>query len=234
MAAALARLAWLGTATASADGPTVAGLSPAELGWDPKHSKYVLPPLPYPTSALEPAIDRHTVRIHHDLHHAAYVKGLNAAIAGLEKVRDGRLPASATASLERDLAFNGSGHFLHVVYWRGMTPVTDNAPRQPPNPLLDAIDRDFGSLDALGTQFAAAANSVEGSGWAILALEPVSGRLMVVQAERHQDLDVAGVRPLLACDVWEHAYYLSYQNRRADYVKAWMGLVDWNFAASRM
>ena len=199
--------------------------STAELGWDAEAGAYVLPPLRYDHAALEPAIDEQTMKLHHGVHHAGYVNGLNAALRSLAEIRAGDRPAGEVKHWSRELAFHGSGHLLHCVFWLCMTPggsVCAGAIRE-------AIERDFGSYEAFEAHFVAASSSVEASGWGLLVLEPASGRLLVMQAEKHQDLTAWGVVPLMAIDVWEHAYYLRYQNRRGDYVKAFMGLIDWGF-----
>lgn len=199
---------------------------PAEyLGWDAKAGKYVLPPLPYAYDALEPSIDAETMKLHHDKHHLAYVNGLNAALDKLVEIRAGKRDAADTKAVMRDLSFNGSGHFLHVLFWLNMTP----GGSKPAGAIGETIERDFGSFDAFTKQFIAAATQVEASGWAILCFEPHSGRLIIMQSEKHQNLTAWGVTPLLALDVWEHAYYLKYQNRRADYVAAFMNVVNWDF-----
>lgn len=184
---------------------------------------YELAPLPYAYDALEPAISEEILRIHHDRHHAGYVKGLNATLEKLEAARAGG-DYSNIRALARDLAFHGSGHILHALYWNSMTPGGNGRPQ---GKLADAIGRSFGSCDAMTAQFAAAAKAVEGSGWAVLAMEPTSVRLVILQAENHQNLTIWGVAPLLVCDVWEHAYYLQYENRRGDYVDAFMKIIDW-------
>jgi Fe-Mn family superoxide dismutase len=181
-----------------------------------------LPPLPYPDDALEPYIDRATVAIHHDRHHAGYVKKFNIALKKLEEAR-----ASGDYGLikhwSRELAFNGSGHVLHSLYWAGMSPEGG----EPKGDLLKAVNRSFGGLKPCLEQFSAATNAVEGSGWGILACEPYRGYLVILQAEKHQDLTLWGVQPLLVCDVWEHAYYLKYQNRRAEYTKNFLKIINW-------
>ena len=186
-------------------------------------SEYVLPPLPYSADALEPVIDAQTVGLHHDKHQAAYVKNANAALEQLAAARKaGDLKGVKGLSLA--LAFNASGAVLHDLYWQSMNP---KSPREPGGEFAKQIAADFGSLEALKAQFAAAAKDVEGSGWATLAWEPSIGRLVALQIEKHQNLTVWGVAPLLVCDVWEHAYYLKYQNRRADYLKAFWSVVNW-------
>ena len=188
---------------------------------------YTLPDLPYPS--LEPVIDDATLALHHDKHHAGYVKGANAAIAALEAAR-----AASDYGLiknhERALAFHGSGHALHTLYWTSMWP---KGRGEPSAEMAAAVAASFGSKDAMLAQFKAATKAVEASGWGVLAWEPLGQRLVVLQAERHQDLTVWGCVPLLVCDVWEHAYYLKYQNKRADYVHAWAGIIDWESANTR-
>jgi Fe-Mn family superoxide dismutase len=182
-----------------------------------------LPPLPYPEDALEPVIDKETVKIHHDKHFAGYIKGLNSTLEKLEKARkDGKF--EAIKALSRDLAFNGSGVVLHWIYFGTIGPKAGGAPS---GPLADAIKRDFGSFETFWKQFAAASKAVEASGWGILAWEPFSKHLVVMQAEKHQNLTSWGAMPLMVCDVWEHAYYLKYQNRRDEYVDNFAKIVNW-------
>jgi len=190
--------------------------------------EYTLPPLPYPYDALAPKIDEETLRTHHDKHHAGYVRGLNAT---LEKLEEARAAGDHTwiKALSRDLAFHGSGHVLHSLYWVSMTP----RETEPKGKLLSALGRDFGSFEAFKAQFLAASKKVEGSGWGLLVYEPLGDRLLVLQVEKHQDLTIWGVVPLVACDVWEHAYYLQYRNRRADYVDNFFTLIDWPAVAGR-
>ncbi len=187
--------------------------------------EYTLPKLPYAYDALEPYIDERTVRLHHDKHHQGYVNGLNAALKKLEEAR-AKDDHSAVKDLLRAVAFHGSGHVLHTLYWEGVCPTSES--REPASgAFLDQVKKDFGSLVALKAELSAAAKAVEGSGWGVLAWEPVGGRLLVLQAENHQKLTVWGVRPLFVIDVWEHAYYLKYQNRRAEYVDGLWNIVNW-------
>ncbi len=203
-------------------------------GWDASKQEYVLPPLPYDYNALEPYIDEQTMRLHHDKHHAGYVTGLNKALAGLKEVREGKRPAAEVQALSRDLAFHGSGHVLHTLFWNIMAPPSKGVGDEPHGPIAEHIARDFGDYAKFAAQFKDAAAKVEGSGWGILALEPLSRKLLILQAEKHQNLSVWGVTPLLAVDVWEHAYYLKYQNKRADYVAAWMNLINWSVVNERL
>jgi len=187
--------------------------------------EYKLPDLPYAYNALEPYIDEATMKLHHDKHHAAYVNGLNAALAKLADAR-AKGDYSLITGLSKLVAFHGSGHAMHALFWEIMCPAAKSkAPTS--GALFDALVRDFGSLDAFKKQFSEAAKAVEGSGWAVLAYEPIGKRLLVLQAENHQKLTVQGSVPLLVLDVWEHAYYLKYQNRRAEYVDNFWNIVNW-------
>lgn len=199
---------------------------PAEQAAEPV--AYALPALPYGYDALEPQIEERVLRIHHQAHHAAYVKGLNATLEKLEKARAAG-DFSEIKALSRDLAFHGSGHVLHSLYWQSMRP----GGTEPEGDLLAAINRDFGSFESFKAQFLAASKAVEGNGWGVLAFEPVGRRLLVLQSEVHQNLAIWGAVPLMVCDVWEHAYYLQYQNRRAEYVDNFFNLVDWSAVAER-
>lgn len=193
-----------------------------------QNGKYTLPDLPYGYDALEPFYDEQTLRIHHDKHHAGYVNGLNKTLAKIADVRQAGDYASIKA-LSRDLAFNGSGHILHTLFWHSMKPAGQN--HEMPGELQSAFEAGFGSVDAGRAQFAAATKAVEASGWGVLAYEPVSQKLIVLQCEKHQNLTIWGVEPILVCDVWEHAYYLKYQNNRGQWVDNFMQLANWPFAA---
>ncbi|MCL2568463.1 MAG: superoxide dismutase [Oscillospiraceae bacterium] len=186
--------------------------------------EHTLPALPYPYDALEPVIDAKTVEIHHDKHHKKYVDELNNTELALVKAR-GQKDWSRITCLENDLAFNGSGHILHSVYWTNMTrPGTGGAPGKHTQSYLDWY---FGGVETFMAQFTATATKVQGSGWAILGYNPAFCRLELTQCEKHQDCTLQGTIPLLVCDVWEHAYYLNYQNDRAGYISRWWTLVNW-------
>lgn len=195
-------------------------------------SAHQLPPLPYDYAALEPAIDEQTMRLHHDLHHKAYVDGLNKAEEMLAKARESG-DYGLVKHWEREAAFHGSGHLLHAIFWPNMAPAGKGGGGEPAGGLAARIKADFGSFAAFQGHFGAAATQVEGSGWAILAWRPADGSLVVLTAEKHQNLTQWGVVPLLVLDVWEHAYYLRYQNRRAEYVKNWWSVVNWSDVAAR-
>ncbi len=196
---------------------------------------HVLPPLPYAYEALEPHMDAQTVRIHHDLHHKAYVDGLNAAeekLAAARKAGDYTL----VKHYAREVAFHGSGHFLHSIFWTNLAPPGQGGGGKPEGALAAQIEKDFGSFDAFQKQLTAATVSVEGSGWGVLAwqLPPGLSKLEILAVEKHQvNTQVTSV-PLLVFDVWEHAYYLKYQNRRAEFVNALWNLVNWRDVAERL
>ncbi|MFO0972040.1 MAG: superoxide dismutase [Phycisphaerae bacterium] len=199
-------------------------------GGTPK--EYTLPSLPYAVDALEPHIDARTLALHHDKHHAAYVKGLNEAIAGLAAVRHAGSPdeLNKIRGLTDALAFNGSGHLLHCVFWTNMK----KGGGEPKGALSSMLSREFGTFASFKAHFGTAASKVQGGGWGILAWEPLSGRLIVLGAEKHQNLTMFGCVPLLVLDVWEHAYYLKYQNDRVAYVNAWWNVVNWDDVARRL
>ncbi len=188
--------------------------------------RYVLPPLPYAYDALEPHIDAETMRLHHDIHHLGYVNGANKAVEELDKIARGEGSVSLSKHWARELAFHGSGHSLHVLFWNNMSPKGTPKPAEDSRIARD-LTRDFGNVDNFLRLFKNMSVSVEASGWGILAYEELSKKLVVLQAEKHQDLTFQGVFPLLVVDVWEHAYYLKYQNRRAAYVDAFTQVINW-------
>ncbi|MDK9700702.1 MAG: superoxide dismutase [bacterium] len=190
---------------------------------------YELPPLPYAYNALEPHMDEATVKLHHDMHHKGYVDGLNKAEEMLAKARETG-DFAMVKHWSREMAFHGSGHFMHTMYWENMAP---NAGGPATGKIAAQIEKDFGSYDSFKKQYSAAAVAVEGSGWAVLCREPRAKRLEILQSEKHQDLTLWGVTPLLVVDVWEHAYYLKFQNKRAAFVETWWNLVNWNDVNAR-
>lgn len=190
---------------------------------------HVLPDLPYGYSDLEPVIDEQTMRIHHDKHHAGYVKGLNRTELKIVEARD-KEDFGQIKALERDLAFHGSGHILHTLYWENLSPKSG---QKPSGKLAVSINKSFGGFDPFAKHMKAATRTVEGSGWGVLVFQPVFKQLTILQAEKHQDLTQWGAIPLLVIDVWEHAYYLKYQNRRSEYVDKIFEIIDWEIVGKR-
>ncbi|PYG87065.1 Fe-Mn family superoxide dismutase [Ruminiclostridium sufflavum DSM 19573] len=186
--------------------------------------KHQLPPLPYAYNALEPVISRTTLKYHHDKHHKAYVDGLNKAEIELEEARK-QSNYEYIKYWENELAFNGSGHILHSIYWTIMSPIGMTG--RPGIKTLSHINSYFGSFNAFKEQFKSATEKVEASGWGILVWQPAWMRLEILQAGKHQDLTQWSAIPILVCDVWEHAYYLDYQNERKKYIDAWWSLINW-------
>jgi superoxide dismutase, Fe-Mn family len=194
---------------------------------------YEVPPLPYDYNALEPHIDEQTMRLHHDKHHQAYVDKANDALAGTplegkpieEVIADlNAVPEDKRGAVRN----NGGGHLNHTMFWESMSP---NGGGAPSGDLASAIDTAFGSFDAFKEQFEAAGVARFGSGWAWLVSD--NGTLKITSTP-NQDSPVSdGQKPLLGNDVWEHAYYLKYQNRRPEYLKAWWNVVDWGKVAER-
>jgi Fe-Mn family superoxide dismutase len=192
--------------------------------------KHELPSLPYDYAALEPYYEERTLRLHHGAHHKAYVDGLNNAGLKLAESRE-KGDFALVKHWERELAFHGSGHILHSIFWTNMKP-GGGGPAT--GPVANRIERDFGGFETFKQQFTTAAAAVEGSGWALLCLLPAFNKLEILTAEKHQNLTQWGAVPLLVLDLWEHAYYLQYQNRRADFIEAWWNLVNWEDVNRRL
>ena len=195
---------------------------------------FTLPALPYAHDALEPHFDTQTMQIHHGKHHQAYVDNLNKAIAGTEhenKSLDELVEGAG--SISPAVRNNGGGHWNHTFFWNSLAP---NAGGSPSGKLADAINEAFGSFDAFKEKFAAAGMTRFGSGWAWLIIQK-DGKLEVSSTPNQDNpmMDVAETKgvPLLGCDVWEHAYYLKYQNKRADYLAAFWNVVNWDQVAER-
>lgn len=188
-----------------------------------------LPPLPYDYNALEPHIDEQTMRIHHDRHHAAYVNNLNAAIEGHADLQGKSIEDlirninTVPESIRTAVRNNGGGHANHTLFWEIMGP---NAGGQPTGELASAINSTFGSFDKFKEEFAKAGTTRFGSGWAWLILDQ-SGKPAVTSTPNQDNPLMDGNKPILGLDVWEHAYYLKYQNKRPDYIAAWWNTVDW-------
>ncbi len=198
---------------------------------------FELPPLPYSTDALEPNIDKMTMEIHHDKHHGAYVKNLNEAVKGTRfmdmDVRD--IMAGLNATDPASIRNNGGGHFNHTMFWETLSPKGGGTPT---GDLASAINAAFGSYDTFKTQFSTAAKGVFGSGWAWLSVG--KDKKLFISSTPNQDnplmanlVKLLGT-PIMGLDVWEHAYYLKYQNKRADYITAFYNVVDWDKVNQRL
>jgi Fe-Mn family superoxide dismutase len=192
--------------------------------------KIELPPLPYKYNALEPVISQKIMELHNDKHHKSYVDGANAALEKLEKYRKGEMEIDVRATL-RDLSFHMNGHVLHSIFWHNMKPPEEN--NNPGGKIGDLINKVFGSFESFKKEFSNVAKSVEGSGWAVLVKDE-KDNLYVFQIEKHNLMHVAGFKPLLVLDVWEHAYYLDYLNDRGKYVDSWWKVVNWDDVEKRL
>ena len=190
---------------------------------------YELPELPYDYSALEPHYSAEVLELHHDKHHKAYVDGANTTFAKLSDARDSG-DFGTINQLEKNMAFHLSGHVLHSLLWTNMSP---DGGGEPEGELAAAVKESFGSYEALRAQMSEAANNVQGSGWAALSWEPLGTRLIVEQVYDHQGNVGQGGPPLLALDMWEHAYYLQYKNVKKDWVEAFWNIVNWPDVANR-
>jgi len=196
---------------------------------------YELPPLPYEFNALEPHIDEQTMRIHHGKHHAGYVSKLNAALEGHDDLAElsveillgqlGDVPEGIRTAVRN----NGGGHANHSLFWSIMSP---NGGGEPTGELAEEIDAEFGDFANFSTRFSSAAAGRFGSGWAWLSMDS-DGKLIVESTPNQDSPLMEGRAPILGLDVWEHAYYLKYQNRRPDYVEAWWKTVNWDAVAER-
>ncbi|KAB1661807.1 superoxide dismutase [Pseudoclavibacter sp. CFCC 13796] len=191
-------------------------------------SVYTLPDLPYDYSALEPSISGKIMELHHDKHHANYVKGANTALEKLEAAREGGSYGDIN-QLEKDLAFNLAGHVNHTIFWTNLGPDT----QRPEGELDAAITEFFGSFENFQAQFAAAALGIQGSGWAALSWDSLGQRLIIEQLHDHQSNHAAATVPVFLVDMWEHAFYLDYLNVKADYVKAIWNIANWQNVAER-
>ncbi|PPF86159.1 superoxide dismutase [Subtercola sp. Z020] len=191
-------------------------------------AEYTLPDLPYDYAALEPHISATIMQLHHDKHHATYVAGANTANSALADARD-KGDLAAVNKFEKDLAFNLGGHVNHSIFWTNLTPDTS----EPTGALAEAIGADFGDLEKFKAHFTAVALGVQGSGWSVLAYDVLGQKLSIFQLFDQQGNVPFGLVPLLMLDVWEHAYYIDYKNVRADYIKAFWNIVNWENVAAR-
>jgi superoxide dismutase, Fe-Mn family len=198
-----------------------------------KKTGYELPPLPYAYDALEPHIDAETMKIHHDLHHKAYIDNLNKALDGHPELQGKPIELllqeidKVPMEIKQTVINNGGGHANHTLFWEVMV----KGGGKPSGDLAKAIDATFGSLEKLQAEMSDKAVKQFGSGWAWLVLD--KGKLATVGLPNQNSPVLTGQAPLLGLDVWEHAYYLKYKNKRADYVKAWWNVVNWDNVAAR-
>ena len=199
------------------------------------NNKYPLPPLPYADTALEPVIDSRTVGIHHTGHEASYYDGLEEALDHLESTRGIQAPAKLRRrmrlGLAQAIAYNGAGAILHKLYWENLGPAGQGG--EPTKALHAQIVQDFGSPQQFVEEFSDIANAIRGSGWAVLAWIPWMEKLVILPVENHQKEWIPGAVLLLIVDVWEHAYYLKYANKRGDYIRDIWRLVDWHVVSRR-
>ena len=218
-------------------GTTIISAIPATIDDEANPMKHMLPPLPYDYAALEPHIDARTMTLHHDQHHASYVANLNTALEAFPELHErtalwlllnlSKVPQKIRTAVHN----NAGGHVNHSLMWRAMSPAAGGTPS---GPLADAINRDFGSLEQFMDLFADAGGKLFGSGWVWLATaQQDGGRLQVCTTSGHDNPLMQGHFPILVNDVWEHAYYLRHENRRADYLKGWWPVVNWAETARR-
>ena len=213
----------------------LATLSAAAAAARAAETPFLLPKLPYAYDALEPYIDAQTMQIHHDKHHQAYVDNLNKAVGtdpALAKLTVEELLQrldTLPAAIRTQVRNQGGGHANHSLFWQTLSPAAKSG--KPGGRLAAALDRSFGGQEKFEERLQAAAMGVFGSGWAWLSVD--QGKNLVLDSAPNQDSPLSGKRPLLGIDVWEHAYYLKYQNRRADYLKAILNVIHWDFVTAR-
>lgn len=205
------------------------GVSANEHGDSGTDMTYELPDLPYAYDALEPHIDERIMELHHTKHHQGYVDGANAGLEKFEAMREGSDFGDIRAA-KRDYSFNLSGHVNHTIFWHNMSP---DGGGKPSGKFCSVIEENFGSFNTFKREFTAAATNVEASGWAMLFYDTMADRLVIGQIEDQNELVHQQAVPILTLDVWEHAYYLQYENRRGEYVDAWWNVVDWEDVAQR-
>ncbi|MGO1955507.1 MULTISPECIES: superoxide dismutase [unclassified Microbacterium] len=190
---------------------------------------YTLPELPYDYAALEPHISAQIMQLHHDKHHATYVAGANTALEQLAEARETGSFGTIN-KLEKDLAFHLGGHTNHSIFWTNLSP---EGHERPEGDMAAAVDEYFGSFEGFQGQFGAAALGIQGSGWAGLFWDSIGQRLIIQQFFDQQSQFAAGTVPILLLDMWEHAFYLDYQNVKGDYVKAFWNIVNWENVKQR-
>ncbi len=187
---------------------------------------FTLPKLPYDYNALAPHMSEDQLKLHHDKHHQAYVNGANATFEKLDKARQENTDIDAKAVM-KELSFNIGGHLLHSIFWENLAPVGKGG-GAPGGAIADAINKEFGSFERFKKEFSAAASTTEGSGWAALVMHPCIGRPLIMQIEKHNVNVYPTFNVLMVMDVWEHAYYVDYQNQRPKYIEAFWNIVNWD------
>jgi Fe-Mn family superoxide dismutase len=193
---------------------------------------YELPKLAYGYKDLEPYISEQQLALHHQKHHQAYVNGANALLQKLDQARKDGADLDMKA-IAKEMSFHYGGHELHSLFWRCLAPAKNGGGGQPNGAFADAIKKDFGSFERFKKEFTTVSNSVEGSGWGVLSYCDETGRLSILQAEKHNVNFPVGFRLLMCLDVWEHAYYLDYKNDRAKFIEGFWNIVNWETVSKR-
>ncbi|MCX8150553.1 MAG: superoxide dismutase [Candidatus Bathyarchaeota archaeon] len=188
---------------------------------------FSLPKLPYDYKALTPYMSEEQLKLHHDKHHLAYVNGANAIFEKLDKARKENVEIDQKATL-KELSFHIGGHLLHSTFWENMAPAGKGGGK-PGGAIADVLNKEFGSFERFKAEFSKAATTVEGSGWAVLAMQQCVDRPLIMQVEKHNINVYPGFRILMALDVWEHAYYVDYKNDRAKFVEGFWNVVNWDY-----
>ena len=198
-----------------------------------KGVKYSLPPLPYQAVALSPSLSGETVKLHHDKHEASYIDGMNQAFNTLNRVRKSNYDVDARQQMRQSIAkrnaFCISGSILHELYWKNL----NGKGTKPSVEMLNQIKHDFGTLDMFMQEFFDIAKTIPGSGWGVLAYSPELCKLVILPVQKHENMWIPNAKVLMVIDVWEHAYYLDYQNRRGDYLKKMMNQINWDVVSER-
>jgi Fe-Mn family superoxide dismutase len=194
-----------------------------------KDGNFALQPLPYAENFLEPYMDAETVHLHYTFHHGGAVKAANKDLQMIRQATESQ-NFETTDYWTKKLSYHFSSHILHTIFWTNLT----NKKTEPKGELLNMVNRSFGSYEKLKGLLAATSKNVDGNGWGIMGYQPYSEQLTILQCENHEKLTQWGVIPLLVIDVWEHAYYLKYKNKRADFVDAMFNVLNWGNVAERL
>lgn len=192
-----------------------------------KVRSFTLPKLPYDYNALAPYISEEQLKLHHSKHHQAYVNAANVGFEKLDKARQANSDVDMKAAL-KELSFNIGGHLLHSIFWQNLAPAGKGGGGQPSGEIADVINKEFGSFDRFKKEFSTASSTVEGSGWAVLAMHPCIERPLIMQIEKHNVNVYPTFDILMVLDLWEHAYYVDYRNERAKFIDAFWNIVNWD------